>query len=68
MERFYYAQVNTENICFAVSDLSGAVTGADMVRLESYDMTVLGKRLENGVWVEVPRPEEEVEEVEEETE
>lgn len=55
---FYYAQINEENICHAVSDLSGEVIANNMIPLESYDISLLGKRYENGEWIEVPQPEE----------
>lgn len=51
--RYYYAQLNTEGICCAVSDLSGQVEGENMIPLESYDISVLGKKYVNGVWEEV---------------
>ena len=54
---YYYAQLNNENICNGVSDLSGEIFDDNLVRLETYDLTVLGKRYNNGVWEEVPQPE-----------
>ena len=36
-----------------LSDLSGEITADNMILLESYDLTILGKKYENGVWVEV---------------
>ena len=50
---FNYAQINTDNICFAVSDLSGEVKADNMIRLETYDASLLGKRYVNGKWFEV---------------
>jgi len=55
---YYYAQINTDNICFAVSDLSGEVRADNMIRLENYDASLLGKRYVDGKWLEVePRDE-----------
>ena len=51
--RYYYAQLNAEGICCAVSDLSGQVEREDMIPLESYDLLVLGKKYQSGVWEEV---------------
>ena len=56
-ERYYYAELNENSICTAVSDLSGEVVMDTMIRLETYDETLLGKRYENGQWHEVPAPE-----------
>ena len=55
--KYYYAQIDKNNICIAVSDLSGKVTAGNMLRLETYDTSLLGKKYNNGVWEEVPQPE-----------
>ena len=55
--KYYYAQIDENNICIAVSDLSGKVTADNMLRLEIYDTSLLGKKYNNGVWEEVPQPE-----------
>ena len=55
--KYYYAQIDENNICIAVSDLSGKVTADNMLRLETYDTSLLGKKYNNGVWEEVPKPE-----------
>lgn len=59
---FYYAQLNEGNLCVGVSALNGALTQKDMVALESYDISLLGKRYVKGIWEEVakeplPQPE-----------
>lgn len=51
-----YAQINNEGICFAVSSLSGAVDQPNMIQIDSYDMSVLGKRYADGEWQEVEQP------------
>ncbi len=58
---FYYAQVNGEKICFSVSQLAGEVMREDMIRLEGYDVSLLGKRYVNGEWEEVAMEEPEKE-------
>ena len=55
--KYNYAQIDENNICIAVSDLSGKVTAGNMLRLETYDTSLLGKKYNNGVWEEVPKPE-----------
>ena len=62
-QRYFYAQLDSENICCGLSDLSGEVAQDNMILLETYDVTVLGKKYENGVWVEVEQPIPEPEEV-----
>lgn len=54
--KYYYAQIDENNICIAVSDLTGKVTADNMLRLETYDTSLLGKKYNNGVWEEVPQP------------
>jgi len=58
---FYYAQINEAGICFAVSELAGEVIADNMVQLESYDTSLLGKRYVNGTWLEVETETEETE-------
>ena len=52
----FYAQVNEENICIAVSRLSGEVAGANLIALSSFDSSLIGKKYENGAWTEQPQP------------
>lgn len=54
---FYYAQLNEENICIGVSQLSGKKTENYMIELDSYDTSLLDKKYVNGVWEEVEQPE-----------
>lgn len=58
-ERFFYAELNEDNLCKAILDTNAAPgeIGSMFVQLESYDTSVLGKKYENGVWVEVPEEE-----------
>lgn len=66
-KRYYYAQLDSDNICIGVSDLSGPVTADNVVPLESYDTTVQGKLWTGSEWVENPNPPEPPEPVEEVT-
>lgn len=52
----YYAQINADSICFAVSELSGAVEALDMIPVDSSDMSLLGKRWTGENWEDVPQP------------
>lgn len=54
---YIYAELDENNICYAVSQLSGEVIANTMIPLETYDTSLLGKRYEDGEWVEVELPE-----------
>jgi len=52
-----YAQIDSNGICIAISQLSGEVNSPFMIKLETYDSSLLGNKYENGVWIEMPKPE-----------
>ena len=52
---YIYAELDENNICKAVSDLSGEVIADNMIPLETYDESLLGKRYVDGAWEEVPQ-------------
>ena len=39
----FYAQINSTNLCIAISQLSELMDAPDMIALDAYDETVLGK-------------------------
>ena len=51
---YIYAQLNQDNICVGLSQLSGEVKADNMVLLEDYDISIAGKKYEDGIWVEIP--------------
>ena len=51
-----YAQIDGNGICFADSYLSGEVKASDMILLQENDVSPLGKKYDNGVWIEVEQP------------
>ena len=55
INEFFYAQINEENICVGISSLSGEVIDEKFIEIESYDLSILGKKYNNGVWEEVPK-------------
>lgn len=61
-----YAQLNEENICIGISQLSGKVAAENMIELASYDTGILGKKYVDGKWEDVEHPEEEAEPTDEE--
>jgi hypothetical protein len=46
----FYAQLNENNICVGVSQLSGPVDAPNMVQIDSVDMDKLWHKYENGQW------------------
>ena len=59
MENFYYAQLDSEGYCSGLSQLSGEVIAENLIRIEVYDLNLLGLKydLENNIWTEERRPE-----------
>lgn len=54
---FYYAQLNEENICIGVSQLSGEISNSLMIAISAMDTLVVGKKYNNGVWEAIEQPE-----------
>ncbi|WP_418703816.1 hypothetical protein [Anaerotignum faecicola] len=53
----FYAQMNENNICTAISNLAGEVQDIRLIPIGFMDVELIGKKYENGEWVEVPTPE-----------
>lgn len=51
-----YAQLDSNDICIGISQLSGEVQKDNMLQIKEYDVTILGKKYENGNWIELPKP------------
>lgn len=47
---YYYAQLNKNNICVAVSCLSGQVNSPDMIPIDSFNADFIWRKYENGQW------------------
>ena len=54
---YIYAQIDENNICVGISELSGEIIENSMIPLDKYDLSILDKKYNNGVWEEVPQPE-----------
>lgn len=52
-----YAQINEENICVGVSQLSGEVDSPLLIPIAEFDSSVIGKKYVNGAWEEVEQTE-----------
>lgn len=53
---FFYAQLS-DGIAQFVIQAAGELTGENLLRLQSYDTTVLGKRWTGTHWESIPQPE-----------
>ena len=55
-----YAQINDENICIGISQLSKEITSNHMIAINAFDESLIGRKYENEKWAEiepVPEPE-----------
>lgn len=53
----YYAQINQDRIAYAVTEAASQIDAADMIAMESFDTSVIGKRYtEQGDWEAVASP------------
>lgn len=53
-----YAQINDDSICIAVSEMEEiGEPNPYLVKIEKFDISILGKKYNNGVWEEGPQPE-----------
>lgn len=57
MNKFFYAELDGNNICKAISELSSQIIKDTMIQLEYFDETLLGQKYENGEWVIVEQEE-----------
>jgi len=51
---FFYAQINDDQICFAITQTAGLITQSNMIPVASYDTSLLGKIRTNGEWLDPP--------------
>lgn len=54
---FIYAQIDENNICCAVSNLSGEIFDTHLIPIQTFDTTMIGKKFSDGHWLEVPKSE-----------
>ena len=53
-----YAQINEDSICIAVSEMEEiGEPNPYLVKIEKFDISILGKKYNNGVWEEGPQSE-----------
>lgn len=58
LSQHYYAQIDSERVAFAVTQANAPMSSPDLIALESFDESVLGKRHDEatGTWVAPPAP------------
>jgi hypothetical protein len=56
---FYYAQINEQNICLAVSELAAEMSESNLISIDTFDTSLLGKMWNGSSWEESPQPESE---------
>ena len=49
-----YAQLNDNNFVLGVTQAAGTIDAANMIEIPEYDTSLLGKKYENGVFVDGP--------------
>ena len=61
MNKFIYAQLDNENYCCGISQLSGEVIQDNMIRINDYDLSYLDRKYDivNQKWTDEYRPHEE---------
>ena len=52
----YYAQINSDNIVYAVNQTTGIINSPDMIELTNYDTNLIGKKYNNGIFEEISLP------------
>ena len=50
-----YAQLDMNNVCVGLSQLSDEVNESNMLQIEFYDTALIGKKFEDGKWIELPQ-------------
>lgn len=51
--RYYYAEINSENICFNVVDTGVEITNDNLIPIEGYNTALLGKKRNGNFWEDV---------------
>ena len=54
----YYAQIDENNICFAVTQAAAEIESSNMIPIQGLDTELLGKKWTGEGWEEAPAPEE----------
>lgn len=50
-KRYFYAEINENNICYSLLDTPTTIEAENMIEVESYDMSLIGKKYTDGNWI-----------------
>jgi hypothetical protein len=53
---FYYAQLNSDQICYAILQTYAAIAQPNMIAIPSYTESYLGKRWTGSTWEDITEP------------
>lgn len=67
-KRYFYAEINENNICYSLLDTPTTIEAENMIEVESYDMSLIGKKYTDGNWIEYVSESNETENSKNETE
>lgn len=59
-KRYFYAEINENNTCYSLLDTPTTIEAENMIEVESYDMSFIGKKYENGIWKATEKAVEEI--------
>ncbi len=54
-KHYFYAEINENNICHSLLSTPKITEAENMIEVDSYDMSLIGKKYENGIWKEQNR-------------
>ncbi len=47
----FYAQIDDDGVCYAVTQTAGPISAPDMVPIPDFDLTYIGRTYSGGAWV-----------------
>lgn len=53
---YYYAQINDSSICYALLQTYAQINANNMISIQSYDVSYLGKQWTGASWEEPTEP------------
>lgn len=48
---FYYAQIDENNVCFAISELSSEMSDSNLIKINEFDIYLIGKTWDSKNWI-----------------
>ena len=63
-KHYFYAEINENNICHSLLSTPKITEAENMIEVDSYDMSLIGKKYENGIWKDTEQSVEEISDTE----